>query len=234
MICLLSACVLTATAQGTERRPVGDWRPKYRNLNFNTEKMIFSDNSSIKSEFGAAFTAGRTYYLHRTPILRMIRIGLDATWFDINYANYKQKWFDGNDFSDRGNDFFDDEEIDDDGEIKNTIHKGEIGLHVGPSVTVNPLGKLGVHVYFRYAPTFAMMYNDGAFRGNYVSMFVTGASVSYGIIGVGIEKRWGTGKYKTLFGGDDLSDLFGDYISTGPMKIKTSGMRAYLSFRLGR
>lgn len=238
MILLLGVFSVSAFAaserevQGYDRTPVGHWRPKYRNLSFSKEKMVFPGDWSLSSRFGASFTAGRTYYLHRTPILRMIRIGIDATWFDINYANYKPSlsdFFDGGRGYDYGYDYDDEDEGD------YVIHKGEVGMHVGPSVTVNPLGKLNVHAYFRYAPTFSMMYNDGSFFGNYASMFVSGASVSYGVIGVGIEGRWGNCKYKQ-FGGDDDDwyDYDGSYGGSSLSKIKNSGFRVYLAFRLGR
>lgn len=227
IIFLLGLFALSATAQESEKTETGHWRPKYRNLNFNTEKITFPDDGKLDSKFGAAFTTGRTYYLHKQPLLRMIRIGIDATWFDISYANYKQKW---SDYFDDDDDYYYDSYYDEEEEEEYTIHKAEIGMQVGPSVTVNPMDKLNVHAYFRYAPTFAMMYDDDIFRGNYASMFVTGASLSYGVIGVGVEKRWGTCKYKE-FGSEDEDD---DYGSPETLKIKTSGVRVYLSFRLKR
>lgn len=190
--------------------------PKYRNLNYNIEKITLSDDSKLSSKYGAAFTTGRSYYVHKKPLLGMIRIGIDATWFDLNYANYEQTWVDDYGYGEE--------------EEKLTIHKAEIGMQVGPSVTVNPVGKLNAHVYFRYAPTFAALYDEDAFRGNYASFFVTGISVSYGVIGLGIEKRWGDCKYKEFGGGSEDEE----YGSSEPFKLKTSGMRVYLSFRLKR
>ncbi|MCM1441803.1 MAG: hypothetical protein NC131_21720 [Roseburia sp.] len=227
IVFLLSFLVLSAAAQDEAKTATRHWRPKYRNLNFNSEKITL-DGFSLDSKFGAAFTTGRTYFLHKTPILRMIRIGIDATWFDISYANYKTQWLDygDEDYYSYDDYYGDDEDYDD--EI--TIHKAEIGMQVGPSVTVNPVDKLNVHGYFRYAPTFAMMYDDDAFRGNYASMFVTGISLSYGAIGFGIEKRWGTCKYKELFSDSD-DDYDYDYSSPDAFKWKTSGLRVYLSFR---
>ena len=76
-------------------------------------------------------------------------------------------------------------------------------------------------------------FTDGdAFRGNYASFFVTGLSVSYGVIGLGIEKRWGKCRYKEFGGGEDE---YGDYgYAEEPYdtpKLKTSGLRAYVNFR---
>ena len=62
---------------------------------------------------------------------------------------------------------------------------------------------------------------DETFAGNYASMFVTGASVAYGKIGVGIEARLGSCTYKTFSGDLDFS----------ASKIKTAGFRAFIQFR---
>lgn len=93
----------------------------------------------------------------------MIRFGLDATWFDLNYTNYKLEY--------RWEDNYDEEE---EPETSN-FHQAEIGMQVGPSVTVNPVGKLNVNAYFRFAPSFSALYDDDTLLGNYASYFVTGA-----------------------------------------------------------
>ncbi len=54
-------------------------------------------------------------------------------------------------------------------------------------------------------------------------LFTTGGAVSWGFISLGAEARWGTGNYKTLHAEEE------DYPDTG--KLKTSGMRVYLSLR---
>ena len=36
------------------------------------------------------------------------------------------------------------------------MYRMDYGMHLGPSVTVNPVSALCVNAYFRYAPTFAM------------------------------------------------------------------------------
>lgn len=66
------------------------------------------------------------------------------------------------------------------------------GMHIGHSVTVNPIDNLKASVYFRYAPSYAGMYaDDEYYSGGYASFFVSGLSVAYKVISVGVEKRWG-------------------------------------------
>ena len=138
-------------------------RKKYRNLSFVKQEFepasYFGMDQTLKSNFGAAFTVGRTFYLHKKPIAGLIRFGLDATWFDLNYTNYKLEY--------RWEDNYDEEE---EPETSN-FHQAEIGMQVGPSVTVNPVGKLNVNAYFRFAPSFSALYDDDTLLGNYASYF---------------------------------------------------------------
>lgn len=68
-------------------------------------------------------------------------------------------------------------------------------MHVGPSLTITPVKNLNIVGYFRYAPTFSGIYANDEFSGNYASMFVGGAFLSYRVIGLGIESRFGNCKY---------------------------------------
>lgn len=211
LLFFLTACL---TTYGQDSKP----RTKYRNISYSMQTLssrVDNVNLNEKNNFGAAFTTGRTYFVHKTPILGMIRFGVDATWFDINYNNY----------SVLQTEHFDDETS---SIVEKGIHQAEISVHTGPSVTINPISKLNVHLYFRYAPTFSGLYQNGSFLGNYASYFVTGGSVSYGVIGLGVEARFGSCNYNELFKlGDD--DGFLTPSISGP--LKTSGMRAYVSFR---
>lgn len=97
-----------------------EWRKKFINLSF-TNATISQDNvQDLKSNYGVAFTVGRTFFLHK-PIGDMLRFGIDATWFDINYSNYEIEHI---------------TYLETD---KYQYHQGEISLHVGPSVTFEPI-----------------------------------------------------------------------------------------------
>lgn len=84
-------------------------------------------------------------------------------------------------------------------------HQFEYAMQVGPSVTVNPIDHLKINAYFRYAPSFSGILIDDEFGCNYASFFVTGAAISYKVISVGIESRWGKAKYKN-FSIDDFNE----------------------------
>lgn len=237
VLLLLCASIFFQLSAQEESQP--RLRKRYVNLNFVNQTFtpasgFFDTDQGLKSNFGAAITVGRTFYLHKKPLAKMIRIGIDATWFDLNYTNYKLLYK----YPSNGSYGYDDEYGDN--EESYNFHQAEIAMQVGPSVTVNPISKMNVHAYFRYAPSFSVLYDGDGIYGNYATYFVTGAAVSYGVIGLGVEARFGNCKYKA-FGGDGEGDDEGDYYGndyydepeTVPsLKSKFSGLRCYISFRL--
>ena len=158
-----------------------------------------SGQPKLNSNFAVSIGRGKTYYLHKKPLLGMIKFGLDWTFFDIAVAQYGVE---------RGLSAEDDSDI----------YKGEISMQFGPSITVNPVDFLKVNLYFRYDPSYSMMFNtDGnKFKGNYGSYFNTGLAASYKVISLGYECRWGSTSYKI----DDENQTW-----------KTSGNYFYISFR---
>lgn len=181
-------------------------RKKYINLGYISTTMSQTGMPDFNSKYGASFTVGRTFYLHKRPIAGILRFGLDATWLDLNYTNYKIKSI--TNFETENSEY----------------HQAEISMHIGPSVTVNPVSKLNIHGYFRYAPSYSALFSDETIYGNYASFFVGGASISYGVIGLGIESRFANCKYKNL---DEDSEEENKPLD----KIKYSGWKVYLTFR---
>lgn len=182
----------------------------YTNLSFVVQKMVdpLTGVKSETSDWGAAIAKGRTFVLHRRPIARMIYFGLDANWVDLNYAHYNMSVS---------------------GRTKSQILQADISvLGLGPSVHVMPVEKLGIHAYFRVLPTYGAYANrvGGEFlyvMGGLYPAFTTGGAVSWGAISLGAEARWGTADYEQLTDDEDFNVLEG--------KLKTSGLRAYVSLR---
>lgn len=195
----LSMQVLSMGAQESNDRGMSK---KFTNLSFTSAKMSRDDMPDLKSRFGAAITGGRTFFLHK-PIANVLSFGIDATWFDLNYANYQ---IEQKDYSDTK---------------KYQCHQGEFSMHLGPSITIEPAKRFALHAYFQYAPTFAALYSedDKIFYGNYASLWIAGGNISYCGVGLGIESRFGSTTYKPL------SSSEGDKIHS-----KLSGFRAYLTF----
>lgn len=202
LLVMLCVC-MTAFSQEEESKPA-KVRSNYVNIGFAESKLNQDYFPQLKSDWGAHFTIGKTFYLHKKPILKFIKFGIDATWFDLNYANYKVgEW------------------------EKETFHHAEAAVHVGPSVTLTPVNGLNISAYFRYAPTFSALYsaaNDNYNLG-YATRFVGGASVSYKVIGVGFEARFGKSKY------EPFEAFLVDIEDVEKINTKLAGFRVYLTFR---
>ena len=136
-------------------------RPKYVTLGYVLQQDVtLASGEVIKPEFGAMLNRGRTFYLHKKPIANFLNIGIDATWIDMNYAMYKPQT------------------------LESALHQAELAVQVGPSFTFTPVKRLQVHLYGRFAPTFALRYDGETVGGNYASMFVAGGNLSFGFFGV--------------------------------------------------
>lgn len=202
LICLLFFCVASYSQENGNSDKL---RNKYINISFAKSTMEQDGFPKLKSNYGVGFTVGKTFYLHKKPLSNCLRFGIDATWFDINYINYKI------------------EHITYHGTDKYDYHQGEVSMQVGPSLTITPVKGFDICGYFRYAPTYSGIYANDKFSGNYASMFIGGASLSYKIIGLGIESRFGNCKYNAFAFDKNMDEE----------KVKTSfnGFRTYISFR---
>ncbi len=221
-------------------------RRKYFNIGYAWEKLEAVDfPSEEESEWAAFITWGRTFYLHKKPIANMLKIGLDLTWTDMTIASYEvdQLVEETTDFMGMT--------LPDYSQREASMYRMDYGVHLGPSVTVNPVSALCVNAYFRYAPTFAMSMTKSGDSWDmgygYASLFVTGAAVSYKAISVGCEYRFGSTKMNVIsMDPDDMQfdniedisgiggvgDVLGEIFSTAEKtKYKLKDLRLYISFR---
>lgn len=161
-------------------------RSKYFNLGYNMENLTNDDSTSeLTRTFGTSITIGRTFYLHKSPIAGMIKFGLDWSYIDINAAGYNYKYSYWESDSEGSNNTLETDEY--------SIYKMEVGMQFGPSVTVNPIDYLKISAYFRYSPCYSVVLDDALqFNGSYGSYMNAGLAVSYKVISVGYEMRWGT------------------------------------------
>lgn len=204
-ICLLLSLLFVSMAAWCEDNAQADKpRNKYFNIGFSRSKLNQDDFPQLKSKWGAALNVGKTFYLHKKPVLKFLRFGIDATWFDLTYGQYKVETI-----------------VD-----RETFHHAEAAMQVGPSVTFTPISGLNVNAYFRYAPTFSALYcpADNHYDLGYATRLVGGASVTYKFIGVGIESRFGWSKV------DEFSQFLG-YGGDDRESTKLTGFRVYISFR---
>lgn len=201
-------------------------RRKYFNIGYANQQLEPKDHETgkLSSDFAVSLTTGRTYYLHKKPILNMIRFGIDWSYLDFSFAKYSQEIFDISTDKynyDNNNDYYPEYEESETADL----YKMELGMQVGPSITINPVDYLKVSAYFRYAPCFSILLDryEGDFYNSYGSFFVAGAAVSYKVISLGVEKHWGTSSFDTGYDYDRDDSKNIDWKSSGP--------RFYISFR---
>lgn len=235
-----------STALAEYKKMEDRWkRRKYINIGYSSPSLdIEGLDGKVKSDYSISISRGRTYYLHKNPLFNMIKFGLDLGFLDVNMAQYNPIGEDseGEDTGDFGEDsewggsyYPDDEEGDENiisgmlGDIiPDKLYKAEIGVHFGPSVTVNPIDYLMVNAYFRYVPSYSMkITKELDFAGSFASYFNLGIAVSYKMISVGLEKRWGTASFES-----EETDETGENVYSVKRKWTTSCPRFYISFRL--
>ena len=189
------------------------WRRRsdYLNLAFvvqNVETNI-DELSELNSEWGASLSWGKTFYLHRKPIGRVLKFGLDWTWLDLNGACFEQDMYS----------IFD-------GDYHETLYQLDAGMQFGPSITVNPVDHLKISTYFRVTPTFATVYavENELFLKNYATYLNAGLSVAWRLLSLGVEYRTGKTSY------DDLGEL-SELMPGVAIDLNTTSWRMYFGFR---
>ncbi len=210
--------ILSADIQKTKKNEKLEsiWgRKKFMNIGYVKQTLTPPYGNELKSDFGASIISGRTCYLHKKPLFGIVKFALDFG-VDVSYTKYKDYETDYSEMYEDWEDVSDDEsEMEDLG-----LHQADLGILIGPSITVNPIGGLRISGYFRFVPSYSMLILNDDFNGSYASFFTYGGEISWKAIGVGVEGRHGTAKYSSFISDDDAK-----------VKYTTNSLRAYISFR---
>ena len=201
-------------------------RAKYFNLAYVKQKLQYKDIDGLQyeSDFGVAISRGRTYYLHKKPILKMIKFGIDWTQFDINYAKYGKLTEDLSETT--GDPSVSGEESMD---LDLGMHQLDFGMHFGLSLTVNPVSHLKVNGYYRFAPSASLILLDDDVSVQFVPFNVFGGAISYKVISIGVEARKGSAKYKNFSVNEDAeSSMEGWEDIENPGDINTGDLLYYV------
>lgn len=205
-------------------------RKKYLNIGYVNQTLVHEEVQGLewKSDYGFSFSYGRTYYLHKKPLFKMLKFGLDLTIPDITYVKYSSPTF----FKEEQVGNNDDEDIVDLG-----MHQIDLGVHIGPSITLNPVDHLKIGTYFHFAPSASVVILDDEVNTQYVSFLTFGGSIAYKAISLGVEGRWGSANYKSFSVSDeeDYNDEENENVtnifSSDKNRLKTKSVRFYISFR---
>lgn len=200
------------------------------------KQTLENDFSKSKSQFDAAFLSGKSIYLHRKPIIGMMKLGLDFL-ADLNVAKY-ENMKDETSVTSLYSDIFDDEEdVNAEGESGFDTWHLDIGAGIGPSLTINPIDHLKACVYFHVTPTYSMILQDSELYSHYTTFFNVGLTLSYKVISIGVEQRWcGKTDYGTLSDQhmNDFYDQNGQFVDPFQFvdqKFKTHTTRVFVGFR---
>ena len=70
-------------------------------------------------------------------------------------------------------------------------------------------------------------------NAGYATFFNAGGAVSFNVISIGVEGRWGRASYNNFSLGalDEGMEDVSDVVETGKAKFKTGSVRVYVSFR---
>ncbi len=198
--------------------------------------------------YGFMMGLTNTYYVHPNPIAGFIKFGIDATWFDLTYSNYKAApgWLNLMENNTRSG-AWDYDEDGDEIELDHPnlgSHQIDMALGVGVSATFAPfyqfdnqLNQLKGKVYCRFLPSMSMMLisepDDTRVNYAFVPYITFGAQFSWKVLSLFVEGRWGSANYK--IGGikndveydEDSDDLpsVGDMVNFDKISCKNYGVR---------
>lgn len=210
-------------------------------------------NPVEKNKYGFFLTKGTSYIFPKQPIAGLLKVGVDAVWFDMQFSKYQSPYKNSVWTSEFEYDDSDDYEDDyDEGfpglDMLNKLYDNvghmsmSVGMGIGPVVTVAPFALSNVNimkplkasVYFHYSPTFGMYARmdggDVEMATGFCNMMDFGFNLTYRAIGVGVEGRWGNGKFKPI----DFESLFdngGESLGSSRYKRSFANTRVYLQFR---
>lgn len=199
-----------------------------------------------KGQYSFFLTKGTTYRFPKRAWGNMVKVGIDAVWFDMQFSKYKGPYSNldwTSDFDETRLPGYDPDDEDADGFDLNLGRMGiSFGMGVGPNVSVAPfalssvkgLQPLRASVYFHYAPTFQLFAKsqdgDMEVSSAFVNMMNFGGNITYRAISIGVEGRWGKAKFKPLDFGSLFEDEEGESLGTQKYTRKFANTRLYLQF----
>ena len=186
----------------------------YVNLAFVYQKNIFEKSASplesSKSWFGAAAELGLTYFINeKNPASDILYFGLDLSYLDIQFNSFKLEDTSGGvNRRDQYTNF------------------ANLGIQLGPSLTIMPKERLSVNVFVHYAPSvaaYALPNYDYVYYG-YAGYITAGAKVALRYVSIGFETRYTETKLSYSGGNAEIK-------RTNPLALKIPNTRVILGFR---
>lgn len=224
---------------------------KYLHIGYDWQQTAVEGEGIEKSNFAISLTKGTSYLFPTKPIANLLKVGVDVQWFDLGFAKYKNETSHDENWDSMGSiwdNIGGDEEGGFDLGFMDSFSKlGRMtftaGMGIGPVVTVAPFANFGnqasylkASVYFHWKPTFGMylLSEDGDLSASYgyCNLFDFGGKITWKAIGLGIEGRWGNGKFNPVsldfdFGEGNYEDIYGSEV-TQKIRRNFASTRLYL------
>lgn len=252
-ICLFSFLIayvsMGAFAQGDlSNNGYKFWKHKKTiQIHYNTHTMLNSAGGEENAAWSFGLVRFRNIYLHKKPIAQRIKFGIDFG-FGVHASHFQS----GNEENGYGVpshyegplgylgdlSFVESEE----GTMGLTnigANQLDIGLKVGPSITINPVGNLRLMAYYHVTPSISLC-NSGMMDATYsfVPFFEYGLEVTYRAFGVGIEMNEGVGNYKSLIpliegltSSDEEEGTVNSKVAIAGMPQASKALRLYVALR---
>ena len=180
-------------------------------------------------KMGYALELGTHFFLNSIEFHEDMRIGIDVSWFDLNYQALKY------------NDVFD--------PIPYEGYMGNIGAKVGPSFSYSPADNMAIDVAFKWNPVFTIggvartttytstdpvtgkpvetEFAEGFGVGGFGSRFSPSLAFRYSVLLVGFEYNMGTNDHTAVFADDRITGP--DITGTNPTPLNS--MRINIGFK---
>lgn len=187
--------------------------------------------AKLKPNYGFSLGLTKTYFLHPKAIAGCLKFGLDVTWFDISYVNYKANpnWSDN-----VGGDYGDLPDFDVPNLGSNQI---DAAMGIGISANVTPFffsNSTGVKsvrakLYCNFMPSYSALIisEDDETQVNhaFVPYFTYGLNLQWKALSFFIEGRHGSANYKINDIDIDYDSFEGGFVSD-KVSCSNSGYRA--------
>lgn len=201
-------------------------------LGYTFQTLEYENGLELEQKMGFNLSKNWCIYLHKEPIADRIKFAIDLGT-SVNYVKYEEsdEWKEA--FKDEYEDYLDGGEVPELG-----IHQVDLGLAIGPSITVRPFGDWRLNAYFHVTPSASVFINDDEVSTSFVPFLDYGIEASWRWIGVGVEMRQGKGKYKDMTSKiaeglvpDGVEEHLPISDENEKVKLKTNAVKVYLSIR---
>lgn len=175
--------------------------------------------NEMKGKGGVSIKYGRTYYIKPTPNKSLMRFGIDATFANVKWAEWKdqESWYYRDLLKDAKGKELANQKFpngfpnEDDWEysypmgpyMRGNAHYMTVGVQVGPSFTINPVDLMNISMYYRFSPGASVIIDKtGEKHANFGfgAYFNWGLTISYKIISIGFDGFRGHSKLKLAEG----------------------------------